>query len=134
MGLLRGGSPSPDPHCTSAVTQVSLLDITRSMYWNKHSVSFTLPEILEKAYHVAFIPRARPHVAHVPMSLALQDKNHLSVHIEIFLMKYTLSRLKLITRKLISTQSLFFDYNKFIMEKRRRRRAAKQLQQLQEIQ
>src|SRR5678810_894049 len=26
----------------------------------------------------------------VPISLALQDKNHLSVHIEIFLMKYSL--------------------------------------------
>jgi hypothetical protein len=37
----------------------------------------------------------------VPISLALQDKNHLSVHIEIFLMKYTLHRLKLVTRKLI---------------------------------
>ena len=35
----------------------------------------------------------------VPMSLALQDKNHLSVHIEIFRMKYTLYRLKLIIRK-----------------------------------
>jgi hypothetical protein len=36
----------------------------------------------------------------VPISLALQDKNHLSVHMEIFLIKYTLYRLKLITRKL----------------------------------
>jgi hypothetical protein len=43
----------------------------------------------------------------VPMSLALQDKNHLSVHIDIFLIKYTLYWLKLITRKLIFPPPVF---------------------------
>jgi hypothetical protein len=37
----------------------------------------------------------------VPISLALQDKNHLSVHMEIFFIKYLSCRLKLTTRKLI---------------------------------
>lgn len=57
--------------------------------------------MLENVYHITFNPNTQPHAAHVPMSLALQDKNHLSVHIEIFLIKYALYRLKLITRKLI---------------------------------
>jgi hypothetical protein len=40
--------------------------------------------MLENAHHIAFIPYTQPLAAHVPISLALQDKNHLSVHIEIF--------------------------------------------------
>ena len=43
----------------------------------------SIPVIPEIVYHITINARIRARVAHVPISFALLDKNHLSVHREI---------------------------------------------------